>query len=286
MPLASSLTPDSRFVALFVGPKQSGKTSAACSWISPAPSKKRLKALDVDGRLRGILGCSWIDRSRIDYDYFPPRIADNDKPFYERVEADLDALLVMIKANQSPYETFLLDSATFYARNLVLDAIPFTHAQNKGNKIGSLEIAGPQDYNFEVTGMGNVLAYLKALPLNIIVTAHIEDKWDKPRDDQGNRMQYADNIVVGERISLRPKVDNVLSGAFDHIVRFDRKIVSGQERFYVEYVSDVGRISFPGFKPGRHDITGKNFREYTMNLVTEYEKSQQIPAPVGPGPGK
>jgi len=229
--------------------------------------KKRLKIEDIDGRIRGLLGAPWINRNRIDYDYFAPRVTGNDKVFFERVNQDLDALLTDIGNHRCPYETLVVDSLTFFARNLILDAIPLTHAQNKGTKFGTMEIAGPQDYNFEITGIGGLMAYLKSLPINIICTAHIEDKWDKPRDDKNERMQYADSIIVGEKLSLRPKVENAVAGTFDHIFRFHRKIVSGQEKFFVEYISDIACTSFPDLKPGIFDITGQNFRTFTLNLI-------------------
>jgi len=275
MPTAENLTPESRFIALFVGPKHSGKTCAACSWLSEDP-KKRLKVEDFDGRIRGLLGASWIDRKRIDYDYFPPKTIGNDKVFFERVNSDLDALFLDISNRKSPYETLVCDSLTFFARNLILDAIPLTHAQGKGTKIGTMEIAGPQDYNFEITGTGGLMAYLKSLPINIICTAHIEDKWDKPRDDKNERMQYADSIIVGEKLSLRPKVENAVAGTFDHIFRFHRKVVGGREKFFVEYISDIACTSFKGLNPGIFDITGRNFREFTLDLVKKADAENQI----------
>ena len=212
----------------------------------------------------------------MEYDYFPPRTGESDKPFYIQVNNSLDALNIQMANKQYNYETYVVDSATYFARNLILDAIPFTHAQGKGNKIGALQIPGPQDYNFEITGMGNLMAYLKNLPINIIVTAHIEDKWDKPKDpDTGDRLQYADNIIVGEKLALRPKVEAALSGTFDHIFRFDRTMSAGREQYWVEYISDLAVTSFPGLKPGKHNITGKSFREYTLSLVNNQSQNNQ-----------
>lgn len=276
MPCAANLTAESRFMALFVGQKHSGKTCAACSWLSPAPSEKRMKVLDGDGRIRGILGAPWIDKSRIDYDYYPPRMPGNEKTFFERVNQDLEALLIQVASGKCPYETYVGDSMTAFTRNLIQDAIPLTHVKNKGNRIGTMEIAGPSDYNFEVTGAAAYTAYLKSLPLNVIVTAHLEDKWDKPKDEEGNRMPYADSIVVGERLALRPKVDAVVGINFDHIFKFTRKIVSRQERFFVEFISDVAATSFPGLKPGEYDITGVNFREFVMSKVKAAQASASL----------
>ncbi len=269
MPIASNLTPDSRFMALFVGPKHSGKTVAACSWLRN--KNKRVKVLDVDGRIRGILGAPWIIKDKIDYDYFPPRVAGNKQTFFERVNQDLDVLLSEVGTGRSPYDTYICDSATSFCRNLILDALPLTHAEGRGKKIGAMEMAGPADYGFESTGMDAYLSFLRSLPINVIMTAHVVDKFDKPliTDERGRQFkdQYAESIVVGEKLSLRDKIGANMSIYFDNIFRFDRQMQRGEEKFYVEYVSDIACTSFPNLKPGKHDITNKDFYEYTMELV-------------------
>ncbi len=267
MPLASNLTPESRFMALFVGPKHSGKTVAACSVLSKNPDK-RMKVLDGDGRIRGLLGAPWIDRTRIDYDFYPPRLA-TDKTFFERVNGDLEVLIGQIQRNQSPYETYVGDSATAFCRNLILDAIPLTHEGNKGKKIGTLEMAGPSDYGFESTGFDQYLSFLRSIPLNVIVTAHVIDKYDKPIGPDGRKDTYAESIVVGEKLSLRDKIAANCTIYFDHIFRFDRKVVGNKEKFYVEFISDIACTSFPKMPIGQVDITDKNFWEYLQEIVKD-----------------
>ena len=271
MPIASSLTPESRFMALFVGPKHSGKTVAACSWLSPPESKKRLKVLDNDGRIKGILGAPWIQKDRIDYDYFPPKQLGQDKTFFERVNADLDVLLNEVSSRRSPYETYVCDSLTSFCKNLILDAIPLTHADKRGKSIGVMAMAGPADYGFESTGTDSYLSFLRSLNINIIVTAHVIEKYDKPMviDDKGRSYKdvYAESVVVGEKLSLRDKIAANASLFFDHIFRFDRQMIYGKEHFFVEYVNDIACTSFSGLKPGKYDITDKNFKDFTLNLI-------------------
>ena len=282
MPMASNLTPESRFMALFIGPKHSGKTVAACSWLSDNKSK-RIKVLDGDGRIRGILGAPWVEKDRIDYDYFPPKVAGSSDTFFQRVNEDLDALLSTIRNGRSPYETYVCDSATAFTKNLILDAIPLTHGDGKGKRLGTVNMAGPEDYGFESTGMDSYLSFLRSLPINVIMTAHVIDKFDKPMIQQGGKQvkdAYADSIKVGEKLSLRDKISANMSIYFDHIFRFDRQVVYEQEKFYVEYISDIACTSFPGLKPGKYEITGKNFRQFTLDLVS---KSAQVSTPVESG---
>lgn len=270
MPNAGNLIPESRFMALFVGPKHAGKTVAACSWLSEN-KQKRAKVLDADGRIRGILGASWIEKDRIDYDYFPPKVAGNKDSFFERVNTDLDALLTLVSTGKSPYELYVGDSATSICKNLMIDAVPLTHVEGKGKKLGTLNMPGPEDYGFESNGMDSYLAFLKSLPINVILTAHVVDKFDKPMitDTRGRTYKdtYADSIVVGEKLSLRDKIGTNILVNFDHIFKFSREMVYGDEKFFVEYIGDIACTSFPNLKPGRYDITGKNFREFTLNLV-------------------
>ncbi len=266
MPSASSLGPERRFMGLFVGEKHSGKTAAACSFYK-AEGKKKVKVLDGDGRIAGLLGCSWIDRNRIDYDYYPPRVAGNTVPFFQRVNEGLEAMLIDINAGRSPYETYVGDSATAFCKNLILDAIPLTHADGKGRSLGSMQITGIEEYKFESTGMDQYLSFLRSIPLNVILTAHVVPKWGYPGGIKPKPGEIIERVEVGEELSLRAKIAANSSIYFDHIFRFRRKMVQNKEQFTVEFIGDIACTSFPGLKPGEHDITGKNFYEYLMAEV-------------------
>lgn len=273
MPCATSLnTLETRWMALFVGPKHCGKTVAACS-VMTKDSQKRVKVLDCDGRIRGINGAPWIDKSRIDYDYFPPRVAGQSKPFFQRVNEDLDALLINIQQGRNQYETYVGDSATAFTKNLILDAIPLTHkndkGQAKGRRLGAMELCGVEEYKFESTGMDGYLSYLRSLPMNVIVTAHVIPKWGVPEGQTDNPDQgmAIERTIIGEELSLRAKIAANTSIYFDHIFRFDRRMSQGEERFFVRYISDIACTSFPNMPTEEVDITGENFYEFTMDLV-------------------
>lgn len=250
-----------RFMGLFVGEKHSGKTAAACSFYTAAGSK-RVKVLDGDGRIAGLDGCPWIDQKRIDYDYYPPRVAGNKTPFFERVNQDLEAMLVDINNGRSPYETYVGDSATAFCKNLILDAIPLTHADGKGRSIGTMQVTGVEEFKFEAAGMDAYLSFLRSIPLNVILTAHVIDKYGKPSNDP-----YAESVIVGEKLSLRDKIAANSSIYFDHIFRFRRRMVQNKEQFTVEFIGPIACTSFPGLTPGEHDITGLNFYEYLMAKI-------------------
>ena len=272
MPTAENLTHDGRFMALFVGPKHSGKTCAACT-VRSSDETKRIKVLDADGRIRGILGCPWIKRNLIDYDYFTPKISQGNQNFYTRLNNSLEGLIGQCNSMVNPYETYIADSLTAVCANFIQDALPLTHTgskgEAKGKSFGVLQMPGPEDYGFESTGTASFLSCLRSLPIkNVIVTAHVIDKYDKPRLPNGQKDTFADSIVVGEKLSLRDKISANIGIYFDHIFRFDRRMVGEQEHFYVEFIGDLACTSFPGIIVGEHDITGKNFWKYLMSLLS------------------
>jgi hypothetical protein len=274
MPLASNLAPDKRFVGMFVGPKHSGKTVAACSFVSLDPlsnNKKLIKVFDFDGRIRGLLGAPWIDRSIVDYTYFEPRTGTGQKTAFERVNTECELLL----ANASRYGTVIADSLTAETFAFLQDAIPLTHLKTNesgqkrevGKKLGTMHMPGPEDYGFEANGTYQFLAFLRSLPIqNIIVTAHLVDRFGKPPKPDGSGPDpYAESVVIGEKLSIRDKIAANSLIYFDHIFRFERRMNYGQkERFFVRFKSDFACTSYPGLPDTEIEITGKDFYNQTL----------------------
>jgi hypothetical protein len=260
MPNASQLSPDNRFIALFVGPSGSGKTCAGCSFPGP------IKVFDFDGRIRGILGAPWLTestRSGIDYTYYPPRVGKQTTPTYQKINDECESMLVEVQQNNFRYKTILVGSMTSYTFSLLCDAIPFTHADNKGKKLGTISMAGPEDYGFEATNAYNFLAFLRSIPgVNIIVDAHIVDRYGKadPND------KYSERIVVGEKLSIRDKIGENIMIYFDHVFRFDKQ-GDINERFTVQYRGGLARTSYAKLPNGIRDVTGKNFYEDMMGQI-------------------
>jgi hypothetical protein len=248
-------------MAMFIGPKHSGKTVAACSFIEP---DKMVKVFDFDGRIRGLLGAPWIDRSKIDYEYYPPKTPD--KTTMERVNNDFEVLQIQCQDGKSPYGTVILDSLTSQTSALIADAIPLTHANRKGKNIGTVAMAGPEDYGYESTGTDQIMRFLRSLPIkNVILTAHIVDRIGKlvPDDD------FSERGVIGEKLSVRDKIGTNTMIYFDHIFRFDRKMVGGRERFFVKFISDIACTSFENMPTGEIDITGKPFNSLMLELANK-----------------
>jgi hypothetical protein len=244
MPNAGTLVPDGRFAALFVGPSGSGKTPAACSFQTP-DTDKRVWNWDFDGRIRGLLGCPWINRNRVTYDYFPPM--HNTKQTFVRINEFCEILESTIKLNQNPYETVVLDSVTGLCNALICDAIPIVHSSenkgSKGRKLGAVNMPGMQEYGYEAMGLDQVMSFLRSIPIqNFIATAHIIDKYGKEKDANGKDDPYSQTIVVGE------------------------SLVNGKARYTVEFRGDLARTTFHGL-PDKLDITGLNFYTTIMGYL-------------------
>lgn len=271
MPCADTLSPDSRFLGLFIGPSGSGKTPAACSFITEAAiaAARRVRVFDFDGRIRGLLGCPWVNRSVIDYDYYPPRMPGT---VFAKLNTDLEVLKTQCALGTNPYDTIIVDSLTSQTFAFLCDSIPITHANNKGRSIGTLLVEGPDDYKFESTGTYSMLSFFRSLPVkNVIFTAHIIDRYGK--EDPTNML--SPSIVVGEKLSIRDKLGANIPGVFDHIFRFERRMIGQVPHFYVRFWSDLARTVYQDMPLGDQDVTGKNFYQY-LNSLTQRASSNLV----------
>ena len=269
MPSAENIQPETRSLNLFIGRSGSGKSAAAYSYPKP------LHVLDLDGRIRGGL-TPWVERKGISYDYFPSKpdkgtVFDLLNNFFEikRIEA---------RQGQLSLETLVLDSATWQAIDLLLDAIPLTHAtdnpnKEKGRSIGNMQMAGPSDYSFQSTGILQTVAFLKSLPIrNIIVTAHIVGKWGKRKDSNGKIIDpYGPSELIGEQLALTDKLAETLPSSFDNIFRFEKVDTGYGVNFFVEGQGELARNTYE-ISYGRKDITNKSFYQFLMSHIAKEKK--------------
>jgi len=269
MPTADKIEIGNKFVGLFIGPSGSGKTPSACSFLDAHPDKD-VKVFDFDGRLDSILNTPWIDRSRIDFNYYPPvKDPKTQGLMNDKIENDILAFKIM---DTNRFNTVILDGLPMSAFILMQDILPTTHnGQNnngimKGRKIGSQNVAGPEDYFYEFNGVTKIVTMIKALPIqNIIITCHVEDILDK--EDPDNPMSRT--VKVGERLALRNKLSVTIPGLFSHIFRFDRKWLVDKNQITVTFWSDICRSVYPNL-PEKLDITGKSFYKELMSFNKKF----------------
>lgn len=262
MPSALDLTPEKRFMGLFIGPSGHGKTCAEASFPKP------IKFLDFDGRIRGLLGAPWINRDKINYSYYPPR----ELGLVDRINQELDLLDTAGRTMQTHLlpQTLVLDSLTSECFAMIVQSIGLTHSiggkndKKAGKYLGSTPMAGPEDYGFEATNTYSIMSYLRSLPIpNIIVSAHVVNQYGKI--DGSN--PYSESVVIGEKLSVRDKIGENIQIYFDHVFRFKKELVGDDEKFFVRFRGDLARTSYTSLPTGWTDITGKSLYETMMIFI-------------------
>lgn len=250
MPNISQYSPSEKFIALHISRSGDGKSAASASYPKP------YYQFDIDGRFDGVWAAckpqGFLDPSGISFDRYYTRQG------YEPIQKKFIELEQLATRGAFPYKTIEIASMT----TLMQALINSSHKAQKGNEVAGLRISGPGDFNFEVTGMKQVLDFLTSLPCNVIVSAHIIDKWGK----KNKKEPYAPNEIVGEKICLRDQPGEVLLSCFSNVFRFSRNEVAGVMRYYVEFATDVAKNTF-GIPPGEFDVTGKPFYPFLTDLI-------------------
>lgn len=254
---AEDYSPEERIFCLACSRSGDGKSVAAASF------PRKYMQYDFDGRFDGVWAAlkprGFLDPEGIEFKRFYPRKG------WESFQQELDLLEKYLIAGQFPYKTIEIASITTLDGALINSS----HNLQGGRMLGKLRMSGPADFNFETHGIKQVIEFLQMFPCHVIVSAHIIDKWGKPRPRAGQDIestQYAANEVIGEKICLRDQPGEVLLSCFSNVFRFSREVVDGQLKFYVDFASDVAKNAF-GIPPGLHDITGKPFYPYLQELI-------------------
>jgi hypothetical protein len=277
MPYANQIQPDSQFFGLFIGRSGSGKSAAAYSF--PHDSKDGiLEVADLDKRVRGGL-VPWISRDNFNFTRFSP---DPKKTIFKQLNDYYETMEIMLGHGNSKIQTHVLDSGTWTANSLLLDALPLTHSsksagatENKGRILGDMNMPGPSDYGFQSTGMFQIINFLRTTPIkNVIVTAHIVNRWGRRKNEKGEIIDpYGPTEIVGEQLALTDKLAESLPSSFDHIFRFEKVDTGVGLKFYFEAQGELARTTFP-IPYGRIDVTGKDFYQVLMG----YAKNSPNPA--------
>lgn len=275
VPNASSLSPETRFFALFVGESGSGKTVAEASFAQCG----KLQCNDFDGRIRGILGAPWLTeeiKKNIQYDSFPPKMDG----LIERLNQNFEVMMINARTGKLDITTHLTDSITSMNQAFISQAKVLTHPGKPGEKgkwLGAISMAGPEDYGLEATACSDYISSLKSLQIpNVIVSAHIIDKYGKLPDSEGKINSYSESVVIGEKLSIRDKIGENIKIHFDHIFKFDRITINGKDKFYVTFRGDIARTSYSQLPDGKYDITDKDFYKELMRLVGKKESVASV----------
>jgi len=272
MPKIEDYKPEDKIVALFLSRSKDGKSVAAASFPRP------YHQFDFDGRFDGVagackppVGTGFLDSEDISF----TRMYTHKG--FEPFDDELQNLQMMhVQNGRFKYKTIEIASATSFVQALINSS----HKLQKGKMIGRLRMSGPGDFNFEVTGMKQLMDYLYGFPCHIIMSAHIIDKYGKGtiinEDGHSAKDTFGANEVVGEKVNLRDNVGEMLLSCFSNVFRFSREVDRDNAmQYYVEFATDVAGNSF-GIPPGRFNITNKPFYPFLQDLIQKIRKGEDI----------
>ena len=251
MPKLSEVKPDSRFFGMFIGRSSSGKSSAAISFPKP------MKIFDFDMRARGPKAYAdsiGLDVSGVSTEVYLPSGG------FKKINDELEVLQMQFK-NGRPYETIQFSSLGALLRILLSEARVLA-GEGKTKKTGVLVRPGPNEYGYESEGIYQIFDYLRTFPCNVIIDAHIIDRFGKEDSNDA----YSETIVTGEKLAVRDKIGENLLVYFDEVYRFE-KDQNGRDH-YVNFHTDMARSAFNTLPRGQIKITGKNFYEMWQGFVT------------------
>jgi hypothetical protein len=173
-------------------------------------------------------------------------------------------------------KTHVTDSVTNECYAFLSQAIALTHMKEtedgKGKRkagrwIGPVQMAGQEDYGLESQGMSDYISFLKSLPIqNVILSAHLIDQYGFDKDEEGNDLVYQPRIVTGQKLSIRDKIGENIQTHFDHIFKFEREFLKGEDHFFVTFRGGIACTSYAWLPYGRHDWTKKPFYEFIMSF--------------------
>jgi hypothetical protein len=235
------ITPLSRFFGLFVGPSGDGKSCAAVSF--PAP----IYCFDLDDRIKGALAAKkWLGKIDLEFHrYFG----------YADIEKKLDEFVKQVNAKNFKYKTILFDSVTSSSRSYIQEAVALgaagdTSDDGKPRRLGTVYMPGWNAYNYESIAHYNVIiAYLKKMPCNVIVSAHKTERFNKKGE------------MTGIDILARPKIAAELPTNFDEVYEFERdhNEIKKTTTYRVTFRGDLAKTVMEKAPYGAVDITEKNF---------------------------
>lgn len=264
MPKISDYKPGARQFALHIGRSGSGKSCASASFPGSHIS-------DFDGRIGGVANYKDIIAQEVTYDYYPP-----GKKGWSDVDTYLEILGLQIAIKQTSVQTEILSGLGNLCEFLIAESLDLQGGQVIGKQGGDpkhfLRVAGPNDYRYERQALGQIFNYLKSLPINIIAECHITDRFGKPGIDKTGTMspealaawqhQILETVDLGDKLDLRPQIEQFVMGKFDEIYLFEKK----KGKYYVTFQSDLARTCLP-LPKGEIDITGKNFYKIWLDFI-------------------
>ena len=124
-------------------------------------------------------------------------------------------------------------------------------------------MSGPADYGYEAEACYQIFDYLRSIPINIIVSAHIIDIIGKLTDEE-----YSERGKIGEKLSIRDKIGENVQIYFSEVYKFSKEEDAlGRVKHYVQFRSEIAGTCFPELPDGKIDISGQNFYDMWIKKI-------------------
>jgi hypothetical protein len=247
---------EERIFAIFAGRSGSGKTVAGASLPRP------LEEIDCDLRANGLINA--IRQGIVDDKDISITQIDPFKGYLE-LERHLNLLYTKITARQFNLKSIDIGSATSLIRLLNLSTLNLPQGTiGIGHiNLAGLSMTGPADYKFESQAAHKIIDFLRVMPCNVTLSAHIIDRYGKAPNAKDTDPQ----VVIGEKLTLGTAnlAENILA-MFNDVYVFTKRIINNEDRYFVNFNTEMAKNTF-GIPPGEHDITKKNFWEFFQKLV-------------------
>lgn len=263
--------PDGRFLGLFLSKSGDGKSTAAASFPEP------YFEMDPDLRFGGISNSykqGLILNKKISYQSFSPR--GGWDPIGKCLEQfNIQKVQAGNNVSKFPYNTIGLGSLGS------LERIILNFAKEKLDTrviVGGIRLGSPGDQKIANSAVHQVIDYLQDMPCNVICTAHLVDRWGKPKSEtktEEKENAYKPNEIIGERLNLNDGLAESVVSRFNEVFRFDRETINGKIKYTVEFAGDLAKNSY-GLPPGNFDWTGKDFYSWFTRLVDKCKETKDF----------
>lgn len=238
-----------RFMILLIAPTGSGKTCAAASFHKLGP----MKFYDFDGRMNPVKKV--FPDADIDYDTYSQKNIDQ---FCD----EFDDLLTSCK-----WKTIVIDSITSLTLSIVTYQL---RMKGLGGKVkmskGGIVTTSWDEINGETTQMSVILDAAKALPCNVIFTAHPVKKTTIVEGEKP--------IISMETVAYGPKIGSIIPSYFNEVHSIGIGKPINDKSPTPRYVYTGEREQF-GCKtalpiPAKIDITHRTYYEALIQEIDKY----------------
>lgn len=179
-----------------------------------------------------------------------------------------------------PYKTIIVDSITSMADATIREVVLAKGINNKGKRIGGIQVAGIEDFNAEASAISEMIALLKAIikrqSVNVILIAHIIQVDFK---DTTNQTTHVSRTIV----TAAKKIAAKIPAYCDEVYHFNLKTGGfdpgrgGQYALLTEHTGqDFARTALPLDK----EIAFGDEPLYDRWIKPAIEKLKTLPQPV------